>query len=105
VQLLATDIYGQSTLTAPSPLRIDGQPPTVTITRTQGAHAVSLRVSDSDSGVDVSAVKVSFGDGHQAHGGKLFHHRYAHAGVYTVVISVRDNLGNQGVVRHLVSIR
>jgi PKD domain len=105
VQLLATDIYGQSTLTAPSPLRIDGQPPTVTVTRTQGAHAVSVRVSDSDSGVDVSAVKVSFGDGHQAHGSKLFHHRYAHAGVYTVVISVRDNLGNQGVVRRSVSIR
>jgi PKD domain len=105
VQLLATDIYGQSTLTPPSPLRIDGQPPVVTVTRTQGAHAVTVRVSDSASGIDASAIKVSFGDGDQAHGAKVFHHRYARAGVYTVVVSVRDNLGNQGVVRRPVSIR
>jgi hypothetical protein len=105
VQLLATDTYGQATLTAPSTLRIDGTPPTVKITSAQSGYGVTVRVSDAQSGVEASAVSVSFGDGKRASGRKLFHHRYAHAGNYTIVVSVRDNIGNKGVVRKLVSAR
>jgi len=105
VQLLATDIFGQSTLTPASELMIDGQPPRVKITRAMGGAGVTVRVSDSESGVDARLVSVSFGDGAGVKGRKLFHHRYAKAGAYTVVVHVRDNLGNQGVVRKLVSVR
>jgi hypothetical protein len=105
VQLLATDAHGQSTLTPPSPLKINGQPPIVKITRAEDGHGVTVRVSDGESGVDVHAVNVSFGDGRRASGRKVFHHRYARAGVYTVMVSVRDNLGNHGVVRQLVSVQ
>lgn len=105
VQLLVTDAYGQSTLTAPTNLKIDGHPPIVKIARAQGGHGVTVRVSDGQSGVDLHAVSVSFGDGQRASGRKVFHHRYAHAGLYTVLVSVRDNIGNQGVVRQLVSAR
>lgn len=105
VQLLATDSYGESTLTPASTLMIDGTPPTVKVTVTHGGQVVSVRVSDAYSGVDAGAVKVSFGDGHNAGGRKLLSHRYAHAGVYTVTVRVRDNLGNEGVVRKLVSVR
>jgi hypothetical protein len=105
VQLLATDAYGQSTLTAPSPLKINGQPPIVKITRADDGHGLTIRVSDGESGVDVHAVIVSFGDGRRASGREVFHHRYARAGVYTVVVSTRDNLGNHGVVRQLVSVQ
>ena len=105
VQVLATDSYGQSTLSAPSPLKIDGRPPTVKITPAKNGSSVTVSVSDALSGVDVKAVRVSFGDGQQASGHKVFHHRYARAGVYTVVVSVRDNLGNGGLVRQLVSVR
>jgi hypothetical protein len=105
VQLLATDAFGQSTLTPPSKLKIDGQPPIVKVTNAMGGYGVSVRVSDSQSGVDVHAVHVSFGDGATASARTLFQHRYAHAGIYTVVVQVRDNIGNRGVVRRLVSVR
>ncbi len=92
VQLLATDIQGQSTLSAPSPLLIAG-PPSVKIARARGGYGVSVRVSDAYAGVDAKAVSVSFGDGHSARGHKRFTHRYAHGGVYRVVVHVRDKLG------------
>jgi hypothetical protein len=105
VQVLATDAYGQSTLTPPSKLKIDSRPPVVKVTNALGGYGVTVRVSDAQSGVDAHAVRVSFGDGERASGRLLFHHRYAHAGVYTVVVQVRDKIGNAGVVRQLVSVR
>ncbi|MGO9322830.1 MAG: PKD domain-containing protein [Solirubrobacteraceae bacterium] len=105
VQLLATDAYGQSTLSAPSKLEIDGQPPTVTVTRADGGYGVSVRVADAYSGVDKQAVRVTFGDGHSAAGRARFSHRYARGGIYEIVVHVRDQLGNAGVVRRLVSVR
>jgi hypothetical protein len=105
VQLLATDADGVQTLTPQSKLRIDAQPPAVKITRAEGGRGVVVRVSDAQSGVDVHAVSVSFGDGRQASARKQFRHRYAHPGIYTIVVHVRDNIGNRGVVRRLMSVR
>ncbi len=105
VQVLATDIDGQTTLSAPSTLLVDGQPPSVKIARTHGDSAVFVRVTDPYSGVDAGAVAVSFGDGQTAHGRERFTHSYARAGVYLVSVSARDNIGNRGVVRQWVSVR
>jgi hypothetical protein len=105
VQLLASDIDGQSTLSAPSRLLLDGSPPSVAIARAQGGYGVRVRISDRYAGVDVHAVSVSFGDGHFARGRKRFRHRYAGGGIYQVVVHVRDRLGNAGVVRRQVSVR
>ena len=105
VQLLATDTDGQSTLSAPSSLQIDGEAPTVKITRAQGGYGVTVGVSDAYSGVDAHAVSVSFGDGHSGRGRKRFNHRYAHGGVYRIVVHVRDKLGTAGVVREWVNVR
>ncbi len=105
VQLLATDQEGAQTLTPATQMRIDVQPPTVKIARAEGGHGVIVRVSDTLSGLDTQAVTVTFGDGRRGHGKQTFRHRYAHPGVYTVVVHVRDNLGNTGVVRRLVSVR
>jgi hypothetical protein len=105
VQVLATDVYGQSTLSALSPLKIDGQPPAVKVNSAMGGYGVAVHVGNAESGVAVQSVSVSFGDGTKVKGRKLIHHRYAHAGVYTVVVRVRDKLGNQGVLRRLVSVR
>jgi hypothetical protein len=105
VQVLATDIDGQATLTPPSSLRVDGTPPAVKIVRARHGSVVSVRISDTGSGVDVSAVSASFGDGSSARARKLFKHRYTHPGIYTVVVHVRDKLGNQAIVRRLVSVR
>jgi hypothetical protein len=104
VQLLATDIDGQSTLSAPSPLRIAG-PPSVKIARARGGYGVSVRVSDADAGVDTRDVTVSFGDGHTARGRRRFGHRYAHGGVYRVVVHVRDKLGEAAVIGRWVKVR
>jgi hypothetical protein len=103
VQLLATDINGQSTLSSPSVLRVDGEPPVVTISRAK--HGVSVSVRKTFTGIDVHAVSVSFGDGHFARGHKRFSHRYARGGIYRVVVHVRDNLGNTGMVSRLVKVR
>jgi len=105
VQLLAIDIEGQSTLSAPSSLLVDGQPPSVKITRALDGFGIRVRVSDAYSGVATQAVNVSFGDGRSARGRRRFSHRYAHAGVYTVVVHVRDKVGIAGVMRRLVSVR
>jgi hypothetical protein len=105
VQVLATDIYGQSTLTPVSKLSIDGSPPVLIIRRTHGDHAVSVRIRDMQSGVDTHAVTVSFGDGVSASGHASFSHRYSRPGTYRIVAHVRDNVGNSGVVTELVSIR
>ncbi len=104
VQMLATDIFGQATLTAPSKLRIDGQAPAVTVTRTHGGHGVRVRIRDPQSGVDARAVTVQFGDGQRASGRSLFTHLYSRAGFYTIVAQVRDKIGNQGIVRRLVRV-
>jgi hypothetical protein len=104
VQVLATDIDGQATLVAPSTLRVDGTPPTVKVTRAGGGHAVSVRIRDAYSGLNTHALSVSFGDGHGGRGRPGYVHRYAHGGVYGVVVRVRDEVGNAGVVRRLVSV-
>jgi hypothetical protein len=105
VQMLATDIFGQATLTSASTLRLDGAPPAVKITRTGRGHAVSVRVSDPGSGLVPKSVAVSFGDGGHGGGRRSLGHRYAHAGVYEIVVSSRDRLGNSGTVRKLVSVQ
>jgi hypothetical protein len=105
VQVLAADSNGQATLTAAAALLIDALPPRVKITRALGGSGVSVRVSDSDSGVDRRLVSVFFGDGASARGRVRFVHRYARAGVYRVTVRVGDRLGVRGTVRQLVSAR
>jgi hypothetical protein len=105
VQVLATDLDGQSILTPAELLRVDGRPPAVKVVGGRGGASVAVRVTDPGSGVDKRHTSVSFGDGFSASRRARFVHRYAHAGVYTIVVRVRDKLGNRGVVRHLVSVR
>jgi hypothetical protein len=105
VQLLATDSYGQSTLTAPSKLEIDGEPPLVKVSEAMHGYGVAVRVSDALSGLATKSVSVSFGDGQTASARKLFQHRYARAGVYTIIVRARDKIGNAETVRRLVSVR
>jgi PKD domain len=105
VQLLATDIDGQSTLSAPATLLLDNAPPAVKISRNRAGGAVTVHVTDPASGVAVNTVSVSFGDGARGKGRAHYMHRYRRAGVYRIVVHVRDKAGNEGVVRQLVSVR
>ncbi len=105
VQVLATDIFGQSTLSAGSTIKVDGGSPKVTLTRTHGGQGITVRLSDSNSGLAVKSIAVSFGDGAHAAKRKSLSHRFAHAGVYEIVVRVSDKLGNKTTVRKLVSVR
>jgi hypothetical protein len=103
VQVLATDVDGESLLTPAAVVRIDGSAPTVRIRRGRGG-AVIVRVHDGASGVDARATSVSFGDGQHARARARVRHVYAHAGIYQLAIKVRDNVGNSGVLRRYVSV-
>ncbi|HEX5923234.1 MAG TPA: PKD domain-containing protein [Baekduia sp.] len=104
VQVLATDLNGESLLTSAAVLRVDGSAPTVRIGRRRGG-AVIVRVHDDASGVDAHATAVSFGDGRQARGRARVRHAYSHPGIYQLVIKVRDKVGNSGALRRYVSVR
>jgi len=100
VQVLATDIFGQSLLTAPDSLKVDASPPSVHVSRGGGGHIVTVHLSDAGPGLALSSVRVSFGDGASAHGKRTLSHRYGRAGVYEVTVKARDALG-LGVTRRL----
>jgi hypothetical protein len=103
VQVLATDVDGDVTLTPPAALRVDGRPPSVLLERSPGGGVV-VRVLDRGSGVKASSVRVSFGDGAGARGRVRLRHRYAHAGVYEIVVQASDRIGNRGLIRRLVRV-
>ncbi|HUA74426.1 MAG TPA: PKD domain-containing protein [Solirubrobacteraceae bacterium] len=105
VQVLATDIWGQSTLTSAASLKVDGGSPNVRVARVQSGDAVRVRLSDPNSGLAVKTISVSFGDGARAGKRKSLTHRYAHAGTYQLVVKVADKLGNKATIRKLVSVR
>jgi PKD domain len=105
VQVLATDIDGQATLSAPSPLLIDAQAPTVTYRRALRGRGVSVRITDAYSGVEAHSVAVSFGDGRRARGRTRLLHRYAHAGTYRVTVQARSRIGNAGTFAQWVTVR
>jgi hypothetical protein len=105
VQVLATDIFGQSTLTPASTIKVDGGSQQVKVTRVDGGHAVRVRLSDPNVGLAVKSIAISFGDGGSSSGHKAVRHIYAHAGVYQVVVRSTDKLGNSSTVRKLVSIQ
>ncbi len=105
VRLLASEVFGGSTLSAPSDLHIEGQPPSVSVRRISGGISVLVRISDSYSGVAARRVTVSFGDGSRARGHKSYRHRYAHGGTYELVIHVQSRLGNAATLYRLVKVR
>jgi hypothetical protein len=101
VQVLATDLNGEATLTPPATVRVDGTPPTVQL-RAAARGAVVVRVRDAGSGV--ASTSISFGDGHFRHGRASFRHVYAHGGAYRIVLHVADRAGNRRVIRRHVSV-
>jgi hypothetical protein len=102
IQVLALDAEGQTAVTQVGVLDVDGQPPVVSTRTHAGRQTVRVTVHDSLSGVRGAATRVSYGDGTRAARGSSFVHRYAHAGLYTIVVHVEDRVGNRATVRRLV---
>jgi hypothetical protein len=103
VQVLATDLNGEATLTPAALVRVDGTPPTAQVRIARGG-AVVVRVRDGGSGVAAAGTSVSFGDGRFGHGHARFRHVYARRGSYRIVVHARDKAGNRGVISRDVSV-
>jgi hypothetical protein len=93
VQVLATDALGQQTLTPQAELKVDANPPAVTVRRLPGRR-VSVRVFDRASGALAKDTWVSFGDGARLTHKLAARHTYAQAGIYTIAVHSRDKVGN-----------
>lgn len=102
IQVVALDSEGQSAVSRVGILRVDGQPPVVQTQATRGSAVLLVSVHDALSGVRASATRISYGDGRHSSGGTSFRHRYAHPGLYTIVVHVEDRVGNRATVRRLV---
>jgi hypothetical protein len=102
VQVLARDIFGQEVLTATGNVKVDGSPPAVRLSRR--GPTLSVRVSDSASGLVPGSVHVSFGDGAATARHRAAAHRYGRSGSFTVTVTARDHAGNTVTVRRRVRI-
>jgi hypothetical protein len=124
VRVLATDGLGEQVLSKAVKLKVDAEPPIVTLKAQRKRDRVTVSVSDPDSGLKGKRPPVAkFGDGTpllhllpsaRRHGGNRrapkptsFHigHDYEGGGGYTIVIRARDRVGNRVVRRFQVKVR
>ncbi len=103
VQVMATDIFGQSVLTATGTLKVDGRAPTLQLSRS--GRVVVLHLRDLGAGLAAGSVKVSFGDGSHGRRRATLAHRYAHAGTYGIRVMARDKAGNVLQISRRVRVR
>lgn len=92
VQVLASDGLGQQTMTPEAALKVDANPPEVTLRRR--GRRVAIRVVDRGSGAVARDTTMAFGDGTSARHKLKTRHTYAAGGTYTIVVHSRDRVGN-----------
>lgn len=105
VQVVATDQLGQTTISRPVRMRVDGQPPLARVRVMRHRDMVSVKLSDPQSGIVARATRVQFGNGVRERGGAKLRHRYAHGGRYTIRLRARDKAGNPLTQRVRVVVR
>jgi hypothetical protein len=128
VRVLATDGLGQQVLSKAVKLKVDAEPPIVQLKVQRERGRVSVRVTDSQSGLKGKRSNVSFGDGTpamplrasrghvktlsragrgdgQASPTRKLSHTYERGGRYQVVVRARDKVGNTIVRRFEVKVR
>lgn len=98
VQVLATDVTGQGTMSAKTRLQVAIDVPAVRVTLIDHHRGVRITVSDTTTGVAKAATRIAFGDGAHAHGHAQVKHLYKRAGRYTITAYVRDETGNGATV-------
>ncbi len=104
-RVMATDSLGEQALSKPATVRIDGQAPTARVTVRRGRGQVTVKLADHGSGLERSAIKISFGDGTSKKGHASTTHRYAAAGRYRVTIRAADKVGNRLAQHYEVTVR
>jgi hypothetical protein len=106
-RVIATDQRGQTSATPTRFLKVDQDPPNVTITisgaRTHGGTTtVVARVIDTRSGSSVPTI--SFGDGTSIVA-RTAHHVYRSKGRYTITVRATDKAGNVTVEHRTLRVR
>lgn len=94
VQVIASDGLGQRTLSDVASLRVESNPPQVSVRRL-GGERVQVRVFDDPAGIRQAKTLVAFGDGSAVDGRDSVVHAYRHPGRYTIVVHATDAVGNQ----------
>ncbi|HME01539.1 MAG TPA: hypothetical protein VKG38_00730 [Solirubrobacteraceae bacterium] len=94
VQVLATDSLGQETMTPVATLKVDANPPEVSVRRF-GHGTVQVRVSDRASGAIARDTFIAFGDGTHVSDRLSATHAYARSGRYVIVVQSRDRVGHR----------
>jgi hypothetical protein len=103
-QVIATDASGQQTLSDEAELKVAASPPVAHV-RTVRRRTVIVRVTDTQAGAVARDTRIAFGDGAHANGKLVVRHTYARAGRYTIVVYMRDKVGNDGVAHLRVQVR
>jgi hypothetical protein len=93
VQVLATDGLGQQTMTPDAALKVDANPPEVTLRHLRGT-SVAVRIVDRGSGAVAKATTIAFGDGGHLQHTLRARHTYPAGGTYTITVHSRDRVGN-----------
>ncbi len=106
-RVVAVDKRGQQRSTRTRTLRVDGTPPTGTISLVRKGKAVRVTVKASDGGPKSSSgikrTTIDFGDGTKVSGSKA-RHVYRSKGTKTITALVTDNAGNIGTIQREVKI-
>jgi hypothetical protein len=92
VQVLATDSLGQETMTPVAELKVDANPPSVSV-RSLAHDVVRVRVYDRASGASASATSIDFGRGALVRGKLTARHTFAHPGRYEIVVRSASKVG------------
>lgn len=98
IQVLATDASGQQTMSSERALKVDANPPTVSLRLVDRRRGVRVTVRDKASGVKARAIRVSFGDGRGMSRRALATHVYRGPGLYSITVLVDDKVGNHATV-------
>ncbi len=105
VQVIATDGSGQQTPSNDSELKLDVNPPQVTI-RKLAHRTIQVRVHDGASGLKTASTRIDFGDHTKVVKGKAtIKHRYKRSMRVVVIVRSVDKVGNAGRWRERVQIR
>jgi hypothetical protein len=107
VRVVAIDVTGQETASAPATLRVDGTAPKVALRMRR--DRLSVRLSDGprkrSAGVNARKTEIEFGDGETRRRGRRVRHTYERGGRYRVVVRAYDRAGNHTTVREVVRAR
>jgi hypothetical protein len=93
VQVLATDDLGQETMSPTVDLKVQSNPPLVSV-RHLSHRRVEVRIYGDDAGVESAETVVAFGDGTTTSRRDTVIHAYRAAGRYTIVVHATDKVGN-----------